>query len=119
MPILEKDTLRKLHRKPVFVKLLDEYSYNTDVGVVDMSDPDDSDNGVWFGGSLYSILYYGKTWVAYLYEQKPKHKWIKIKEDRHPYGTKCPLCGIIINVNQDGDFQDYKFCPYCGERLGM
>ena len=46
---------------------------------------------------------------------KNKYQTNKSKKER----IGIPICGIIINVNQDGDFQDYKFCPYCGERLGV
>lgn len=64
---LTVDQLREMHDEVVIVKTL-EYGQESK-GILDFSDPNDSDNGVYVGCSFYSVEHYGDWWLAYA--QKP------------------------------------------------
>lgn len=64
---LTVDQMREMHDKVVIVKTL-EYGQESK-GILDFSDPNDSDNGVYVGCSFYSVEHYGDWWLAYA--QKP------------------------------------------------
>lgn len=61
------DELRNMNNMAVTVELIKSSNHGITTGVVTMTDPNDSDNGVYLGGTLYSINSYGEQWVAYEY----------------------------------------------------
>ena len=46
-----------------------------------------------------------------------ENKWIKVFEDGYPFYEECPFCKGIVHVNQDNNFLDYNYCPFCGENM--
>lgn len=130
---LTLEQLRKMNDQPVKVKNL-EFDYGgICTGVVTMSDPNESENGVDVGCSFYCIKDYGKTWIAYSYQpvnidldcgkdtnvpttecKIDRDEWTaEWKRGKYPSGTHylyCSKCGEISGKHS-------MFCQSCGRAM--
>lgn len=112
---LTVDQMREMHDEVVIVKTL-EYGQESK-GILDFSDPNDSDNGVYVGCSFYSVESYGFFWIAYA--QKPIYlddwtaEWKEIVTHNGctaDYDCVCSKCGASGVPNDD-------FCSSCGRAI--
>lgn len=128
---LTVDQMREMHDEVVIVKTL-EYGQESK-GILDFSDPNDSDNGVYVGCNFYSVEHYGDWWLAYAQKPIDFDAW-----------KQCEICKRSREADpcyKDGCFRenapqcDYrcdkflgwrdvqrrlnkaKFCPECGRPL--
>lgn len=118
---LTVDQMREMHDKVVIVKTL-EYGQESK-GILDFSDPNDSDNGVYVGCEFYSVESYGFFWLAYA--QKP------IDFDKWEPCTKCRSCfscaHVVESINDSkhacfwcehmDKFKPMNFYSNCGRPL--
>ena len=115
------DQMREMHDEVVIVKTL-EYGQESK-GILDFSDPNDSDNGVYVGTSFYSVEHYGDWWLAYAQTPIDFDKWEPCRYCR------LGICATCINhttsigeepcVKCDGKkfYKPLAFCPYCSRPL--
>lgn len=118
---LTVDQMREMHDKVVIVKTL-EYGQESK-GILDFSDPNDSDNGVYVGCGFYSVESYGFFWLAYAQKPIDFDDWTA--EWKEYTGADagfhyCSKCGQqAFNYEEDGEVIEVlsNFCPCCGKAM--
>lgn len=118
---LTVDQMRQMHDKIVIVKTL-EYGQESK-GILDFSDPNDSDNGVYVGCEFYSVESYGSFWLAYAQNPIDLDDWAA--EWKEYTGADagfhyCSNCGQqAFNYEEDGEVIEVlpNFCPSCGKAM--
>lgn len=118
---LSRKELREMHNEVVVVKTL-EYGEESK-GILDFSDPNDSDNGVYVGCSFYSIEHYGVLWLAYAYLPIDFDKWEPCPDCKEP---SCNTCAYSASSKERLPcseccpytcYDPFPFCPECGRPL--
>lgn len=118
---LTVDQLCEMHDEVVIVKTL-EYGQESK-GILDFSDPNDSDNGVYVGCSFYSVEHYGDWWLAYAQKPVDFENWEPCAKCR-----SCFSCTHVVeNARDPGNvcfwcehmekFEPLNFCSNCGRPL--
>lgn len=118
---LTVDQMREMHDKVVIVKTL-EYGQESK-GILDFSDPNDSDNGVYVGCEFYSVESYGFFWLAYAQKPIDFDKWEPCENCTNKGCTTCAnhLCGLgdepCAKCTGTSLYKPLAFCPYCSRPL--
>lgn len=118
---LTVDQMREMHDKVVIVKTL-EYGQESK-GILDFSDPNDSDNGVYVGCGFYSVESYGFFWLAYAQKPIDFDAWKPCEKCR-----SCFSCAHVVESINDSKhacfwcehmdkFKPLNFCSNCGRPL--
>lgn len=122
---LTVDQMREMHDKVVIVKTL-EYGQESK-GILDFSDPNDSDNGVYVGCNFYSVEHYGDWWLAYAQKQVDFDDWEPCehcKPSKYPPDRFGPHDFPVVDnaifyydVDDGWEGEEINFCPWCSRPL--
>lgn len=121
---LTVDQMREMHDEVVIVKTL-EYGQESK-GILDFSDPNDSDNGVYVGCSFYSVEHYGDWLLAYAQKPIDWDAWkpcffckVGACETCEHHVSSCSFdpCKSCNIHNHKNYYRPLNFCPHCGRPL--